>query len=156
MSKRTLVSVFAAFAVMATIGYAATTVSLKDVKCIMIADKDAKEDKAVEWKDGKVFFCCDNCKGKFAKATKEEKEKMAHKANHQLVASKQYEQQACPTTGGKINPSTAIEVGGTKIAFCCKNCKADAEKLKPEEQVEKLFGEEAFKKAKFELVKEKK
>ncbi len=156
MSKRTLVSVFAAFAVMATIGYAATTISLKDVKCLVAADKDAKEDKAAEWKDGKVFFCCDNCKGKFEKMTKEEKEKMAPKANHQLVASKQYEQQACPTSGGKIDPSTAIEVGGTKIAFCCKNCKADAEKLKPEEQVTKLFGEEAFKKAKFELVKEKK
>ena len=61
MSKRTLATVFAAFAVMATIGYAATTVSLKDVKCIMAADKDAKEDKAAEWKDGKVFFCCDGC-----------------------------------------------------------------------------------------------
>lgn len=156
MSKRTLVSVFAAFAVMATIGYAATAVSLKDVKCLVAADKDAKEDKAATWKEGKVFFCCDNCKGKFEKFSKEEKDKIAPKANLQLVASKQYEQQACPTSGGKIDPSTAIDVSGTKIAFCCKNCKADAEKLKPEEQVEKLFGEEAFKKAKFELVKEKK
>jgi hypothetical protein len=156
MSKRTLVSVFAAFAVMATIGYAATTVSLKDVKCLMAADKDAKEDKSAEWKDGKVFFCCDGCKGNFAKATKEEKEKIAHKANHQLVATKQYEQKACPISGGKVDASTAIKVGGTEIAFCCKNCKGDAEKMKPEEQVEKLFGDEAFKKAKFELVKEKK
>lgn len=156
MSKRTLVSVFAAIAVMATIGYSATAISLKGVKCLMAAGKDAKEDKAAEWKDGKVFFCCDNCKGGFVKASKEEKEKIAPKANHQLVASKQYEQQACPTSGGKVDPSTAIEVGGAKIAFCCKNCKADAEKLKPEEQVAKLFSEDAFKKAKFELVKEKK
>ena len=156
MSKRTLVTVFAAFAAMATIGYAATKVSLKDVKCIIATDKDAKEGKSAEWKEGKVFFCCDNCKGKFEKASKEDKEKMAHKANHQLVATKQYEQHACPTSGGKIDPSTAIDVAGTKIAFCCKNCKADAEKLKPEEQVEKLFGEESFKKAKFALVKEEK
>lgn len=156
MNKRTIVSVFTAFAVMATIGFAATKVSLKDVKCVMAADKDAKEEKAADWKDGKVFFCCDGCKGKFEKATKEEKEKLAHKANHQLVATKQYEQKACPTSGGKLDPATAIEVGGTKIAFCCKNCKADAEKLKPEEQVATLFGEEAFKKAKFELIKEKK
>jgi hypothetical protein len=156
MSKRNLVSVFAAFAAIATIGYAAGTVSLKDVKCIMAGEKDAKEDKSAEWKDGKVFFCCDGCKGTFAKATKEEKEKIAPKANYQLVATKQYEQHACPMSGEKVDASKALEVGGTKVAFCCKNCLGAAEKMKPEERVEKLFSEEAFKKAKYELVKEKK
>ncbi len=152
MSKRTLVAVFSVFAAVASISYAAT-ISLEGVKCIVAAGKDAKEGKSADYKDGKVYFCCDNCKGKFDSASKEDKEKMAPKANHQLVASKQYEQQACPMTGGKLNASTAIEVGGTKIAFCCNNCKGTAEKMKAEEQVEKLFGEEAFKKAKFEKVK---
>ncbi len=155
MSKRTLVAVFSVFAVVASIGYAATA-SLEGVKCLIASGKAAKEDKSADYKDGKVFFCCDNCKGKFESASKEDKEKMAPKANHQLVASKQYEQQACPMSGGKVDASTAIEVAGTKIAFCCNNCKGTAEKMKPEEQVEKLFGEEAFKKAKFEKVKEKK
>lgn len=155
MSKRALTAVFALVAVVSSITYAATT-SLEGVKCLIAGGKDAKVEKAAEWKEGKVYFCCDNCKGKFESASKEEKEKLAPKANHQLVASKQYAQQACPMSGGKVDESTAIEVGGTKIAFCCKNCKGAAEKMKPEEQVEKLFGEEAFAKAKFEKIKEKK
>ena len=155
MHKQALVALFSVVAVIASVGYAATT-SLEGVKCLIAGGKDAKEDKSAEWKEGKVFFCCDNCKGKFESASKEDKEKMAPKANHQLVASKQYTQEACPISGGKVDDSTAIEVSGTKIAFCCKNCKGTAEQMKPEEQVEKLFGEEAFKKAKFEKVKEKK
>lgn len=155
MRTKTVTTLALAAVVISSIGFAAS-VSLDGVKCIVAGSKPANAEKNAAWKDGKVYFCCDNCKGKFDSASKEEKEKMAAKANHQLVATKQYEQKACPTSGGKVDPSTAIEVGGTKIAFCCNNCKGDAEKLKGEQQVEKLFGEEAFKKAKFELVKEKK
>jgi uncharacterized pyridoxamine 5'-phosphate oxidase family protein len=155
MRKHVLATLAAAVVVMSSFAFAAS-VSLEGVKCIIAGSKPANAEKSAAWKDGKVFFCCDNCKGKFDSASKEDKDKMAAKANHQLVATKQYEQQACPTSGGKLDASTAIEVGGTKIAFCCNNCKGAAEKLKGDEQVEKLFGEEAFKKAKFELVKEKK
>ncbi len=154
MKTRFLAAVLAATAIIGAVAVAAGP-NLKDVKCLM-ADKPANAEKAATYKDGKVFFCCDGCKGKFEKASKEEIAKMAHKANHQLVASKQYEQQACPMSGGKVDASTAIEVAGAKIAFCCNNCKGTAEKMKPEEQVEKLFGEEAFTKAKFAVVKEKK
>lgn len=154
MKTRLPVAVLTTLAILTSIGLAAAP-TLEGVKCLM-ADKPANAEKAASYKDGKVYFCCDGCKGKFEKAGKDEIAKMAHKANHQLVASKQYEQQACPMSGGKLDATTAIEVAGAKVAFCCKNCKGTAEKMKPEEQVEKLFGEEMFTKAKFELVKEKK
>ncbi len=154
MRKKTLLTLAAALVVMSSIGFAAS-VSLEGVKCIIAGGKPANAEKSATWKEGKVYFCCDNCKGKFESASKEDKAKLAAKANHQLVATKQYEQKACPTTGGKLDASTAIEVAGTKIAFCCNKCKGAAELLKGDEQVEKLFGEEAFKKAKFELVKDK-
>ena len=128
-------------------------VSLEGVKCLMAASQDAKESKASEWKEGKVYFCCDKCLGKFDAMSKEEKEKIASKANAQLVASKQYVQKACPISGGELNPETKITVAGAEIAFCCNNCKAKAEGWKGDEQVENLFGEKAFKQAKFEVVK---
>jgi uncharacterized pyridoxamine 5'-phosphate oxidase family protein len=155
MKTRMIVGVMSAIAVLASFAVAIGP-SLEGVKCIIAADKPAKAEKAATYKEGKVFFCCDNCKGKFEKSSKEDIAKMAHKANHQLVATKQYEQQACPMSGGKLDAATAIEVNGTKIAFCCKNCKGEAEKLKGDEQVQKLFSDEAFEKAKFSLVKEKK
>ncbi|MEZ6137231.1 MAG: hypothetical protein R3C53_20265 [Pirellulaceae bacterium] len=143
-------------ALTASLSIAASGVSLEGVKCLIAASKDAKEDKASEWKEGDVFFCCDNCKSKFEKMTKGEKEELAPKANAQLVATKQYEQKACPFTGGKLNSETKIKVAGAEVAFCCNNCKGKAEKMKEDEQVKEIFGEKAFKNAKFEPVKKEK
>ncbi|MCA9125496.1 MAG: hypothetical protein KDB22_00360 [Planctomycetales bacterium] len=139
----------------ASIGIAASGVSLEGVKCLMVAKNDAKKEKASKWKDGKVYFCCDNCLAKYEKMSKEEKEKHAASANHQLVATKQYAQQACPFSGKPVADDTQIKVSGAEIGFCCTNCKGTAEKMKDDEKVEKLFGEKAFKMAKFEVVKEK-
>lgn len=133
--------------------FAASGVTLEGVKCILVAKNDAKEANASKWKEGKVFFCCKNCLGKFDKMDDEAKGKLASKANHQLVATKQYEQEVCPFTGGKLNAETAIAVSGAKVAFCCNNCKGKAEKLEGEEQLTAVFGEEAFKKGKFKPVK---
>jgi uncharacterized pyridoxamine 5'-phosphate oxidase family protein len=121
-----------------------------------MAPKDAKEANAADWKEGKVYFCCGGCKGKFEKMTKEEKEKMAAKSNSQLVATKQYEQKACPLSGGDLNPEATLEVAGAQVAFCCNNCKGKVEKMKGEEQVETVFGEKAFKTAKYSKVEAKK
>ena len=43
-----------------------------------------------------------------------------------------------PLTGGKIDASTAIEVNGATVAFCCNNCKGKAEKA--EDQVSFVYG----------------
>lgn len=140
-----LVAVVAASASLCT----AEGVNLDKIKCLMQPTKAAKADTAVEWKDGKVYFCCNNC----PKAFTADKKKFAAKANQQLVATKQYKQQACPFSGEDIDDTTAIEVGAAKVAFCCNNCKGKAEKLAGDEQLEAVFGEDAFKKGKFELVK---
>lgn len=135
-----------------SIALAATKPSLEGVKCIVQTSKAADESKSAEWKKGKVYFCCPNC----PKAFSANKEKYATKANAQLVATKQYKQTACPISGEKLDESTAIEVGKVKVAFCCTKCKAKVEAAKGDEQLDLVFGEKAFEKGKFEVVKEEK
>lgn len=127
----------------------ANKVSLDGVKCLMMPKKDVKEDKFVEYKDAKVYFCCPGCVKKFSADSKP----FAAKANHQLVLTKQYEQKKCPLSGGDINAEQHITVGDVKVGFCCGNCKGKAEKMEGDAQVEALFGDEAFKKAGYEKVK---
>ncbi len=110
----------------------AAEVNLEGVKCV-VAPKAATASKVVEYKGSKVYFCCGGCVGKFKANTA----KFAEKANHQLVATKQFTQKACPFSGGDLNESTAVKFAGTKVAFCCNNCKGkfagakdDAAKLK--------------------------
>ncbi len=141
----------------ATIAVAATKEdALKDVKCLIAAKKDVSADKSSKWKDGEVYFCCGGCLSKYEKMDKEERAKLAPKANHQLVATKQYKQGGCPFSGGKLNKDATLKVAGAEIGFCCENCLAKAKKMSDEDKLTKLFGEEAFKKAKFELVKKDK
>jgi uncharacterized pyridoxamine 5'-phosphate oxidase family protein len=155
MKTRMMIASLVAMAVFAT-AYAVEGPKLEGVKCIVNPKAAAKAEQSAEWKDGKVYFCCGNCKGKFDKMSKEDKEKMAPQANAQLVASKQYEQKACPLSGGKLDASTAVEVAGSKIAFCCNNCKGKVEKMKDEEKLVEVFGEKAFKNAKYTKVEAKK
>lgn len=117
---------------------------LEGVKCV-VAPRAAKADKSVDYKDGKVFFCCANCPKKFAAAP----EKFATKANMQLVATGQYEQKKCPLTGRDLNADTKIKVGEAEVAFCCANCKGKVEAAEGDKQVEMVFGEKAFEKAEF-------
>src|SRR6056297_1928679 len=133
---------FAAVLLVAGATVFAADVKLDGVKCV-VAPRDAKMDKSAEYKEGNVYFCCGNCAGKFAKDSKP----FATKANHQLVATKQYEQKACPLSGGDLNPETAIKVAGTKVAFCCGNCKAKVESAEEEEAMKLVFSDKAFTKA---------
>ena len=137
---------FFAYAAAVLVVASATTltadVDLKDIKCV-VAPKAANVSKSADYKEGKVYFCCDGCKGKFAKDSK----KFATKANHQLVATKQYEQKACPFSGGDLNKETAIKLAGTKVAFCCNNCKGKAESVKDDaKRLELVYNDKAFKK----------
>ncbi len=112
---------------------------LEGVKCI-VADKDAVAGKSADYKDGKVYFCCGGCAGKFAAAP----EKFATPANRQLVLTSQYVQKSCPISGGKLDESTAIKVDGAKVSFCCGKCKAKVEGAEGKEATELVFGEKAF------------
>jgi len=115
-----------------------------------VSGKPALEDKTVDYKGAKAYFCCENCPKAFAKDTA----KFATKANQQLAATGQATEVKCPLSGGKLNPDTAIEVGGTKVAFCCNDCKGKVEGAKGDAQAELVFSDTAFAKG-FEVKKAK-
>lgn len=124
-------------------------IDLKGIKCV-VAPKDAKAEKSAEHREGQVFFCCDGCKGKFTK----DSEKFEASANKQLVATKQYEQKACPLSGGKLNPEKTVKIDGVEVAFCCGKCQSKVADAEGAEQVTLVFTKEAFEKA-FEKAAEK-
>jgi len=113
-----------------------------------VSGKPAVESTAVEYKGAKVYLCCPGCVEPFQKDTA----KFAAKANQQLVATHQAKLVKCPFSGGKLNPETAVKVGGVKVCFCCNNCQAKVTKASPEEQVQLVFSDDAFAKG-FEIKK---
>ncbi len=117
-------------------------------KCLVAGKPDAKEDKFAEYKGAKVYFCCDNCKAKFTG----DPAKFEVAANHQLVTTKQFHQTKCPLSGGKLDASKTVEVGGVKVAFCCEKCQGKVAGSSEAEQKELVFGKAGFEKA-FELAK---
>jgi len=141
MSVRTVIglSLLAVFTI--ATAYAADEVKLDGVKCCVQGTKPAKAENFVEYKGAKAFFCCMNCPKEF----KADTAKFAAKANHQLVASKQAKQKACPLSGEDVDASTAIKVSGIEIAFCCNMCKGKAEAEK--DQIAFLFDDKKFEKA---------
>ncbi len=130
----------AAVAVFAT-AYAAEEIKVEGIKCVVAGTKDAKAANAVDYKGGKVFFCCMNC----PKTFKVDTAKFAAKANHQLVATKQAKQVACPFTGEAVDAATKIKVSGAEVAFCCDMCKGKAEAA--DDKVTLIFADKAFDKA---------
>lgn len=139
-----------AFVALVTVSlYAAEEIKLDDVKCIMNPKAAAKADKFVEFKGGKVFFCCPNCPKGFAAKVEAGDKVVIAKGNRQLIQTGQAVQAKCPFTGGPLKTELVVE--GAKIQFCCNNCKGKAEKLEGEEQLVALFGDEAFKKAEFKV-----
>jgi hypothetical protein len=112
------------------------------IKC-PVTGRAATKDVAVDYRGAKVYLCCPGCTGKFQEQTA----KFAAKANLQLAQTGQAVQKACPLSGGKTNPDTAIKVCGVSVAFCCNNCKGKVSKAKAKAQVEMVFGDKAFDKA---------
>ena len=150
MKSRVWLVAAASLALCAATIYAADKIKLEGIKC-PVSGKAAKDGTEVDYKGGKVFFCCEGCPKGFADNTA----KFATKANHQLVATGQAKQIKCPLTGRDLNPDTAIKAGGASVVFCCNNCKGKAEKLAGDEQLTALFGDKAFEKA-FKVGEEKK
>jgi YHS domain-containing protein len=141
MKSRTLLSL-AVMALLAATVYAAEKVDLEGIKC-PVSGQPAKEGTGVDYKGAQVFFCCDKCPKAFAAKHKTD-EKLAAKANQQLVATKQAKEVKCPVSGQDLNPDTTIEVNGVEVAFCCNKCKAAAEKKTGDDQIVFLFGDKAF------------
>lgn len=149
MKRLSLLVVALGFAL--TSVYAAEEVKLDGVKCIVNAKADAKADKSVDYKDGKVYFCCGNC----PKAFEKDKAKFATKANAQLAATGQAKQAKCPISGQDVNKEKELTVGGAKVQFCCDNCKGKVEKASGDEQLELVFSDKAWDKAGFKVEKKK-
>ncbi len=120
---------------------------LEGVKCIVNGKAQAKAEASVDYIGAKVYFCCNNCVGKFKAAMEEEENKFATKANHQLVLTGQYVQKACPISGGELSDDASAKVGGVKVGFCCENCQAKVEKAEGlPAKAELVFSKAAFKK----------
>lgn len=122
---------------------------LTGVKCVTNGTKSASVDSSVDYKGGKVYFCCDHCADTFRKDVKLN-EKAVHnlKANHQLVLTGQYVQKGCPMSGKEFDPDLMTEVGGVKIGFCnagCMNQVKHAGDLAAKSKF--VFQEDAFKRA---------
>ena len=118
-------------------------VKLKGVKCMMMPKKDVKPDQFAKYRDGKVFFCCKGCKGKFQKHTDD----YATQANQQLVATGQYVQKGCPISGGSVDDEQVVEVNGIKVKVCCEKCAAKIKGADDDAaRAEMVFGNAAFEK----------
>jgi len=143
-----------AFVTLLTAGlYAADAINLEDVKCVMNPKKAASADQSVEFKGGKVFFCCENCPKGFSAKIEAGDALVAAKGNMQLIQTGQATQAKCPFTGGPLK--TEITVAGATIQLCCNKCKGKAEGLEGDEQLTTLFGDDAFKKAAFVVGEQK-
>lgn len=123
---------------------------LANAKC-PVSGKPINKDASVEYKGGKLYFCCPGCPSGFAKNT----EKFAAKANQQLYQTGQAKLVKCPLTGRKLNPATKISVAGTDVCFCCNNCKGKVSKAEGDAQRDLVFSDKAFKKG-FTVGKKKK
>jgi YHS domain-containing protein len=121
--------------------YAADEIKLDGVKCFVNPKAAAKAANAVDYKGGKVFFCCMNCPKAFAKDTA----KFATSANNQLAATGQAKQVACPYTGKDVAAGTEVKVGGVSVGFCCDMCKGKTEKA-GDAAVEMVFNDKSFEK----------
>jgi YHS domain-containing protein len=106
-----------------------------------VSGKPAGEDHVVVAKNGdKVYFCCDNC----PKAYKANPRKFDTKVNAQLLETGQVVQVACPLTGKPTKEDTAVEVAGSKVAFCCHNCEAKVKKADDEGKAKIVFAKASF------------
>ena len=141
MTLRVLLGLGALAVLAIATAFAADEVKLDGINCCIQGTKPAKAANAVDYKGGKVYFCCMNCPKAFAA----DKAKFAAKANFQLAATKQAKQAKCPLSGEDIDASTAIKVSGVDVAFCCNMCKGKAEAEK--DQVAFLFEDKKFDKA---------
>jgi YHS domain-containing protein len=90
---------------------------------------DINKKFAVDFEGGKVSFCCEMCPAEFKKSP----EKFAANARHQLLATHQIEQTACPLSGKPLNKEQKLEVAGVEVTFCCANCKGAVAKAEKEE-----------------------
>jgi YHS domain-containing protein len=106
-----------------------------------VSGKPAGEDHMVQLKNGdKVYFCCDNC----PKAFQADQKKFTLQVRRQLLETGQIAQVACPVTGKPMSKDHTVEVGTTKVAFCCDKCEAKYKEASDEDKLKMVFAGKAF------------
>lgn len=148
MSIRNLSVVFSAVLAIGLVASAAEEKAKEFKATCPVSGQPAKQDQTAEYKGGKIYFCCGDCKAAFAK----DNTKFTTKANHQLFATGQTTQAKCPLSGGPLNADKTVEVDGVKVTFCCEKCQGKIADTKGDAQVDLCFKDDAFKKA-FEVKK---
>ncbi|MEM0924702.1 MAG: hypothetical protein AAGJ83_01570 [Planctomycetota bacterium] len=121
---------------------------LEDLKCFIMPKRGVKGKKVMDYKGAKLYLCCSSCVKRMTKTP----EKYEAKANHQLLQTGQFVQNACPTSGDAISDaSPVLEIGGVKVKFSSEQHKDVVAQLELEVQLEKVFGAKGFKMGKFVL-----
>src|SRR4051812_24182804 len=92
--------------VLSGFGRAADDKKKDDAGKCPVSGKAASKEHAVDYKGGKVYFCCDMCPEAFKKSP----DKFAGKAIHQMLETGEAIEVACPLTGKKLDKETAIDV----------------------------------------------
>ncbi len=139
MMKRILL---AAAVALAAVSMLVAEVDLTGAKC-PIAGAQAMKGLSVDYKGGKVYFCCAGCPESFASNPKAH----AVKGNQQLFVTGQAKQIACPLTGSALSKGNSLEVDGKTVEFCCPSCRDAVEQADGDKKLEMLFSDEAFDKA---------
>ena len=134
-------------------GAAAKTDPLEGLKCFIMKKKDVKGKKGakeMDYKGGKLYLCCKSCIRRIEKKP----EKYEAQANHQMVYTGQFVQEACPLSGKAIGPdSPALDIQGVEAKFADDAELAKVKDLDVAEQIETVFGKDGFEAGKFKLVK---
>ena len=120
----------------------------KNTTCLVSGEEiNIKSAETVNYKGGKLYFCCPGCSSDFEQNTKQ----YSAAANYQLVMTNQYVQETCPSTGRKIKNKTGakakiVKVGGEDVALCCGGCLKKTSKMAESERKSFLFSDKSFKK----------
>ncbi len=114
-----------------------------------VSNEEVDPEMSREYRDGKVYFCCEKCVAAFEK----DAAPFAEKANAQLVATKQYQQKACPISGRPTKAGVTVSVDGQQVGVCCPNCQKKINDSSEDEKRALVFSDAAFDKA-FEPVAE--
>ena len=119
------------------------TADLTDIKCLVDPKRSAKEKFAIDYREGKVYFCCSGCQ----KSYQADPAKFSTQANLQLVSTKQFEQTKCPMTDGDADESKTVSIAGQEVAFCCGGCQGQVAEASEEERVAMIFADGVFEKS---------
>jgi hypothetical protein len=108
-----------------------------------VSGQDVDPEVHVNYREGKVYFCCEKCVTAFEK----DSAPFATKSNLQLVLTHQAVQRACPITGKSTKEGVTASVGGVDVGLCCGNCQKKVNGASEDEKLELAFGDSHFEKA---------